>query len=163
MSATPHDPELTVLQKSLQGLVPRGAALDRDRLMFRAGQAAARRRFWIWPGLASVAMVACVVLAALWSLRSELPAKERIVYIVVPASDSVSPAVVVAPQPPRPAPELSDYEQHVPERTEYRALRDQVVRMGVEALPQPGPDKTLGHFMKPLSRGSLRDELSNVP
>jgi hypothetical protein len=162
MSATPHDPELRSLEKSLQALVPHTPALDRDRLMFRAGSAAARKRLWLWPGLAVAAGLVCLAVSALWFFQSEPPAKERIVYVYVPASDSVSPATASLPAPSVET-QIPEQERHMPERTEYRNLLDQVVRMGVDALPQPGPDRATSHFVKPLSRGSLADQLSSMP
>ena len=54
MSGTAHDPENKPLEEALKSLQPLAGAFDRDRLMYRAGQASAPRRSWAWPALASV-------------------------------------------------------------------------------------------------------------
>jgi len=49
MSESTSDPKLAALEKSLTALVPVPGRIDRDQLLFRAGQASVRTRFWLWP------------------------------------------------------------------------------------------------------------------
>ncbi len=70
MSREPLNPDLANLEAALTGLRPSPSALDRDRLMFQAGQAAGRRRtrlaVWVGAGTTTAAMLAaCVVGVAL--------------------------------------------------------------------------------------------------
>ncbi|MEJ7637864.1 MAG: hypothetical protein WKF75_07765, partial [Singulisphaera sp.] len=56
MSHVPSDSEVTAIEAALRALVPSRSELDRDRLMFRAGQVSARSRFlarWAWPSIAA--------------------------------------------------------------------------------------------------------------
>ncbi len=58
----PHE-KLSELERLLASLPPRPAALDRDRLLFRAGQASMRRhRFWPWATAVMSAATACLAL-----------------------------------------------------------------------------------------------------
>src|SRR5207253_10879014 len=53
MSSETHDPELASLAAGLAKLAPSAGQLDRDQLLFRAGQASAGQRGWLWPGMAA--------------------------------------------------------------------------------------------------------------
>ena len=74
----PHEKELSDLEKLLAALPPRPATLDRDHLLFRAGQESMRRS-WIWPFAAVTMSVACGSLAMLLVLR---PLPDPVVRIV---------------------------------------------------------------------------------
>jgi hypothetical protein len=126
MSEQPRDPALTALEAALAALKPAPDGIDRDGLLFRAGQASVRRPSWLWPGAAAVL---AVLLAGVLVWR---PVKvvERIVYVEVPAPQTDSPGydAVTLPEPP------------VPEG--YLRLRQLVLRDGVEALStHAGPDR----------------------
>jgi hypothetical protein len=98
------------IEAALGALVPRSDRLDRDRLMFLAGQAAVEAqaervsrataaggpRRWLWPAAFSTASAAAVVLAALLVLRPE-----RIVVEYVPQP----PANDARPEAPLPSPD----------------------------------------------------------
>src|SRR5436853_629892 len=51
----PLDPQLAALGQALTRLAPTPAALDRDRILFEAGRAAARTRPWGWAAAAACA------------------------------------------------------------------------------------------------------------
>lgn len=108
MQAEPLKPELAALEAALASLTPQAPRLDRDRLMFQAGQAAPRRRAgaWLWP----CATAASLALAAVLALRG--PAEVH---------DSPPPAIA--------ARDLS--------QSPYLELRRLVLAHGVDALPEP--------------------------
>lgn len=79
-------PELAALQKQLAGLQLAPAAIDRDRLMFEAGRAAAEsaqriaasQRLagaprWIWPTATALMTAACIVLSLMLIWRDNAP------------------------------------------------------------------------------------------
>ena len=67
MSQEPLNSDLADVEAALAGLRPARSALDRDRLMYLAGQAAgyrrARRAVWIGAGTSLAATLAACVLA----------------------------------------------------------------------------------------------------
>ena len=89
MSHVPSDPEVTAIESALRALVPSQSALDRDRLMFRAGQASARSRFltrWAWPSIAATLAIVAAGEGALLATRPEPRVVERLVIVREPAS-----------------------------------------------------------------------------
>ncbi len=136
MSGEAHDPQLSDLEALLAGLAPLPGRLDRDQLLFRAGQASVTRTSWLWPGATSVlALLALgLVVALVW--RPSPSAVERVVYVPVQAP---APAPISVPE----IPELKDakppraQEKDQLAQADYWKLRDQILRLGVEALPPP--------------------------
>src|SRR2546425_975523 len=101
MSAAPHDPELRGFEEALQRLTPCVPSLDRDGLMFRAGQAAAPKSMGRWHALAAVGVLTSLVLGTLFVFRPPSSNVERIVYVKVPI-----PVSVPTPEPTT-SPDLS--------------------------------------------------------
>jgi hypothetical protein len=136
-------PELTDLERALAGLTPAPPQLDRDRLMFRAGQASVPRRSWAWPTATAAFAVLAAVLGTVLISRPGLQVRERVVYVEVPAP---------APAPPPPAP-LSPADTGPVASVGYTAathadparLRSQVLRGGVDALPAATPAAVAAH------------------
>jgi len=76
-------PELAALEGRLAGLQPAALNLDRDRLMFAAGQAAAEAKYklvtphvgganrWFWPSATALMTAASVMLAAMLVWRED--------------------------------------------------------------------------------------------
>ena len=118
------------LESTLAGLTPGAVDIPRDRLMFRAGQASARRRTILWAPL-SVAL-AVMLTTSLLIRPTPPPAEyiERIVYVPVEMSDSWDGALARA-EPIHPARPQSH------SIISYLNLRDKVLTDGVEALPKP--------------------------
>jgi hypothetical protein len=137
MSAEAHDPELERLAQDLASLRPAGEALDRDRLFYAAGQAAARGRSWVWPGVA--AGVVCLALGSCAALFLQ-PAPqgiERVVYVpaVAPSpSDSLADRQSAAPEAVAAAAELPAGRT---EPLSFLGLERLVSRWGIDALPVP--------------------------
>lgn len=92
MSQEPLNPDLAAIEAALASLAPRPSTLDRDRLMFLAGQTArARDRTgWLWPLSTAASLLLAVSLAALLVVRGQPPAIEQIVHVPheSPAQDS---------------------------------------------------------------------------
>jgi hypothetical protein len=142
MSEHVHDEGLTELEAALAGLAPRPPALDRDRLLFRAGQESARRgRLWPW----ATGLLAAVAagLGALLVLRPGPPPVERIVY--VPVKEEAPPVRAAADRPTAPAAADSDVPAATGEADRARLaafrLRREVLRWGLDALPAPQPGR----------------------
>ena len=164
----PPDPELTDIEAALGALAPSRSRLDRDRLMFRAGQAARRPPTvrWAWPSIA--AALAIVALGEAVALRQRprprdfegLPVAQK---PAQPNPKEPAPAPVVilvqTPMDPHPAvaPMLMGYEQ----------LRSQILRLGIDSLPEPTPLASRFEISEPASRSEssgtlLRSELARL-
>ncbi|MBV9126188.1 MAG: hypothetical protein JO112_22800 [Planctomycetes bacterium] len=143
MSEELHDPELAALEAALAGLQPLPGKLNRDQLLFRAGQASGRRG-WLWPSAAGALALVAAGLAATLVAHPVPPRVERIVYVHVPAQ--VLPPTPAESSFPRkrtlsPA-SVADRPPALP--GDYLKLRDQVLCWGVDALPQsPAPPPAL--------------------
>lgn len=134
-------PELAAVEAALASLAPRASGLDRNRLMYLAGQAAglktARRRpaAWLWP----CATAASLLLAAVLGLRG---------------STSREPALAPTEMASAPAP--ADRQERR-DASEYFRLRQLVLARGVEALPEPRISSGEGTSrpLRPLDRMHL--------
>jgi hypothetical protein len=145
--ATP--PELTALEAALGDLVLRPAGVDRDAVLFRAGQAAAPRR-WLWPCATVAASAAAVVLGVLLALRPAPEVRERIVYVPAPAptapehtqgADHRALTQPGSPQQGADAPRSPDADTSAPVYSSpQRRLEEHLLRWGLDGLGDPGPD-----------------------
>jgi hypothetical protein len=141
MSEPTHDPNLTAVERALAGLAPSAGALDRDALMFAAGQRSARRG-WAWPGAALGCAVAAAVLGAILLVRPPPEPVERVVVVEVlvppreapPSAGDESASFVEAPSAPQASPPRPDMT--------YLALRQQAERWGDAGPPPPRGDGT---------------------
>jgi len=122
---TPADAELA---RALSGLRPAGG-IDRDRMLFAAGAASARRTGRIGMGVAGVLAAALAVSLA---VRPEPRVIERVV--TVPAT---GPAPTMAAPWPAETPDWMP--AAVEQKGAYLALRNQVLTKGLDALPAPAP------------------------
>jgi hypothetical protein len=136
MSEPTHDPELTAVERALAGLAPSAGGLNRDALMFAAGQRSARRG-WAWPSAAAGSALTAVVLGALLLFRPAPEPAVRVVFLqpspakveTPPTPPDEAPAIAAASPAPRataPRPE-----------TDCLTLRQQVERWGDAGLPAP--------------------------
>jgi hypothetical protein len=136
----PPEGELRAIESALGSLAPARARLDRDRVMFLAGQASARPRRAIssrlgWPAIAAGLGLVAAGEAALLAHRPPLTPNvvERVVVVREPVP--AGPMPVRDPAGPPAAP-LS--EPAALGRTAYDRLALQVARYGLDALP-PSP------------------------
>lgn len=131
----PHE-KLSDLEKLLAALPPRPAALDRDRLLFRAGQVSMKRNK-LWP-LATITLSLSTACLALLLVLQPLPRTEvRFVKVKVPVPVPVAPATsdeTVASAPQRALSVDQSTEAPAP-TTSYWRLQQQAFRFGVDSLP----------------------------
>lgn len=131
----PLKPELAAVEAALAALAPRPAAVDRDRLMFQAGQAAAARALgprhaaWRWP----CATAASLVLALVLGLRGQRPQ---------PAGPDAAGVATSAPA------------VHRPDPSAYLELRALLLAHGVDALPETSAsaDPNPAQPLRPMDR-----------
>ncbi|HEV3117337.1 MAG TPA: hypothetical protein VGY58_09805 [Gemmataceae bacterium] len=148
MSDENIDPKLLALESALASLSPAPGRLDRDRLLFRAGQAAAGQR-WLWPSATAALAVLSAALGIFVTVRPEPRPAIQIVYVPVkeegaansegaPLANAYSTAagetVALRPEPPS-----------------YFQLEQLVQRWGVEALPDSA-QADAGDSAPPVSR-----------
>ena len=130
-----HQPEKDVkeLEAALVALVPAAPAIDRDRLMFRAGQASARSQPRLWQvSTAALALVSAGLVTTL-VLR---PAPEPIVKLMrVPQIVDPSPEANEAPTPVE-FTSAPSYEPEVPRQAAYLRMARDVLRWGLDGLGQ---------------------------
>lgn len=113
MTSELHGPERE-LEEALLGLRPSSPGLDHDLMMFRAGQAAARRRLRLWQGSTGALLLGLAV-----SIFGGLHDARR----SGPVPGTPLRAVMAAPR--------------VPAAGSYAALRSRVLEQGVDVLPLP--------------------------
>jgi len=171
MSEPTSDPKLAALEKSLAALVPAPGRIDRDQLLFRAGQASVRSRprGWLWPSASVFLAILIAGLGTALAMRSAPPVQERIVY--VPAPEPRDPALASTPAnspstisraQDRP---VEDWREAWIGSAGYLYDRDQAIRWGVDALPSspsmpyasetPSLESMLGLPEKKAEQGSL--------
>jgi hypothetical protein len=140
------------LERALRELAPAPSTLDRDRLMYRAGQISCPQRSRAWPITTATLALMVVVLSALLVAQPAVEIREQIVYrdrpVDVPKPSPVpKPPAVDTPAEPK-VPELA-IEEATPDGSEfvYFRLHDQVLRWGPEALSstsaETGPETLL--------------------
>ena len=139
MSESTSDPKLAALEKSLTALVPVPGRIDRDQLLFRAGQASVRTRPWLWPTSTALLAVVATVLGTALVMRPAPAPVDRIVYVPVPQPAGMSSAptssAVVSTTSPGALSSIGDAGNLWASSTEYLQQRNQAIRWGVEALP----------------------------
>lgn len=132
-----HDEQdLSKLEHLLAGLRPSAAGLDRDRLMFQAGQTARSPRRLLWPAATCLAAAVAVCLGLVVLLRPEPAATVQVVYVdreirVQVPSQPESPAPLPPPEREGPASPAAAA------NLAYWQLHELAVRHGIEALPEP--------------------------
>lgn len=136
-----HAPELSALESKLTTLTPVPSAVDRDYLLFQAGRASVRRNAWVWQAatgclIVAVAGLTLALLSRPVPSRGEPITVERIVYLPAPpvADVPASSAVYSSPKSVEPA-SAADEDRWV-DQAENLRHRQQVMRFGVEALPE---------------------------
>lgn len=151
-----RDEELRELESALASMSPRASGIDRDRLLFMAGQvspqsdavvSAPRRRYrWIWPAVSAVSTAAAVVLGVLLALRPEPRIVREVVYIDRPAeasAESTNARSSPETEPLWPSSVTAGAESDTWPRDRglpkhnYLELRRRVFEVGLAALPEP--------------------------
>jgi hypothetical protein len=141
-------PELSLLADALRGLAPSAGRLDRDALLFRAGQAAAPRGpgRWLWPLATALASSLALGLGLALLLRPPVThTVERVVHVPVdwPAPGPAPPPPVAPPGgPAAPAEEgPSAPPESLPPAGpgRYRQVQENLLRWGLDGVGAPAP------------------------
>lgn len=154
MSDQAYDAELRRLEAALTALIPRVDGIDRDRLMFHAGQASVPRRPWLWPCATAVLAAVSVVLGGVLLLQPGPQIVERVVYVPGPEPTPLSAARAEAPTAAvDPGAAVSAELEGWPTDNGYFKLQQHILRWGLDGLPQPPsapPPESLEIFLKSL-------------
>jgi hypothetical protein len=165
----PPDPELTEIEAALVSLTPMRSRLDRDRLMFRAGQAARRpttAAHWAWPSIA--AALAVVALGEAVALRQRPGPRDFDGQTVAqkpaqsgPKEPEPAPVVILVQTPNDPGPAV------IPMLMGYEQLRNRSIRLGPDGLPELPPLASRSEISEPASKSEssgtlLRSELARL-
>jgi hypothetical protein len=122
MSENRREPEMIALESALTALAPRSAGIDRDQLMFQAGQRTARRNRWLAPCIAAV-LASAATLSAVLLLHHPEPQIVRV------------PAATIAPPTNAPIDITSTNDRWL-QCAEGLRLRNEVLQRGLDALPK---------------------------
>jgi hypothetical protein len=124
------------LERLLASLPPRPAALDRDRLLFRAGQASMRRNR-LWPTATFVMSVTSACLAFLLVARPMPQTEVRIVRVQIPvpapSSQATTDQTIAADAQPNTS--FGQASESIAPAMSYWQMQRQAIRFGVEGLP----------------------------
>jgi hypothetical protein len=143
MSDQARDAGLSALESKLTSLTPQPSALDRDYVLYHAGRASVRPG-WFWQAATGflVVVVACLSLALLYRpIQRSDPLVVQDVPPIPPQPVPPTPSTLI------PSPRVTEADptyrvaQAERERSQAENLRqrDQVLRFGIESLPQSRP------------------------
>lgn len=145
MSETEMNDPLAAVEAALRSLRPSPSGLDRDRLMFLAGQRAlgnrpVRRRrrgpSWLWPCTTAASMLLAVTLGSMLLVQGKPEVGEPATYVHV----DTSAATTAKRSDVLPAADAKDFQVALGARrprSDYLKLRQQLLAHGVDALPKP--------------------------
>jgi hypothetical protein len=135
--------ELKSIEAALRGLSPASGRLDRDRLMYLAGQASAvasearqsatrvaSYRRYGWPLATATSLLLAMTLGGMLIFSPR--AGERIVYVDRPNTGG---SIAVTQFPASPVEVSSSTSQ--PNQSDYIQLRNLVLARGIDAMPMP--------------------------
>jgi hypothetical protein len=144
MSQKKMNEGLPAFEAALASLSPAASAIDRDRLMYLAGQAVGvkspQRRFvakWLWPCATAASVLLAVTLTGVMLGRGP-QIVEKIVYVPAEAP-AIQPGTPTSPKKIDKAPRRT---KRI--RGDYLQLRRMVVAQGVDALPKLKQKPTSG-------------------
>jgi hypothetical protein len=130
---------LTGIEAALAGLTPMPGRIDRDRLMFQAGQTVARPG-WMWPTVSGVLSVATLTLLVAVARAPKTRVVERLVYVSRPAPAQPARKDSSAPTLEQATESISAVRMdELPNRNPRIALEEQIMRWGLESLPDVAP------------------------
>jgi hypothetical protein len=165
----PPDPGLTEIETALGALAPSRSQLDRDRPMFRAGQASRRPSAparWAWPSIA--AALALVALGEAVALHQRPGPRDFEGLSIAqkpapptPKEQGPAPVVILVQTPMEPGPAVA------PMLMGYGQFRSQILRLGIDSVPEPTPLASRFEMSEPASRSEpsgtlLRSELARL-
>lgn len=138
MSPETHDHELNAWAQNLSGLAPSAGRLDRDQLLFRAGQVSVGKRSRPWQAIAAVMTLLAGAVGLAHLLPPEPQGVQCIIYQRVEPPTSAADLIAVQPSTPHHGvPSPADETVRQAERMSYSRLQRVVFMEGVDALPKP--------------------------
>jgi hypothetical protein len=151
------DPELKAIEAALGSLVPARSGIDRDRVMFRAGQASARpSRFGLltWNLIAASLALVAVGEGILLAHRPPRQIVKEMVVVREPAPvvPPVEPSVAEAPA------SLPSQSSLSLGQSTYERLTSQVLRYGLDGLPASPTVAWPAAGPRPTSSGQMLQE-----
>jgi len=153
------DPELNAIEAALGSLVPARSRIDRDLVMFRAGQASVRpSRLGLRAWNAIAASLALVVLGE-GVLLAHRPPPQIVKEVVVVREPAPAPVVPPVEQSVAEVPESLPIERSLSlGQTAYERLTSQVLRYGLDGLPASPTVASSTSEPWPASSGQMLQE-----
>lgn len=135
---------MTAFENALSSLTPLAGRLDRDQLMFQAGQATTQGRKWVWPSATAVLGLVAAVFGGVLALRPEPADVVQVVHVPVKESTPLGPAQPSAVQIPwiRDDTSVLALKGRRWVEGDYVSQRDYVLRWGVDAMHSRAPATT---------------------
>jgi hypothetical protein len=134
MSGPTPDPEIKAVEAALAGLTPVPGSINRDVLMFRAGQASRHGRAWLWPAVTTVLAATAAGLGAALVLRPEPAPHVQIVYVRIPGPAAPPAAVEKTHEPETENPPPAS-EEPLPPAPSTLQLQRHLLQWGLDGLP----------------------------
>jgi hypothetical protein len=164
MSQIPNDPELNAIAASLRSLEPAPSRIDRDLVMFRAGQASVRPSRWrrrAWSAVAASLALVAVGEGVLLAHRPSPQVVERLVVVREPAPAPSAPAPVVPPVERR----VAEVTESLPSESSpwlgqpaYDRQVAQVMRYELDGLPASPTVASPDWVPRPATAGQMLQE-----
>ena len=148
---------LSDIEDALSSLVPKSSGIDRDRLLFLAGQASASqlphtspRRIRLWQMTTALSTTAAVALGAMLAVRGQPEVIHEIQYVTQNTNESeitVSPDRTLEIENQQstlysPAPPYRPFENAWSPQQSYLRRRDIALKRGIDALTYLDPTPT---------------------
>jgi hypothetical protein len=140
MSENVPELNLTAVEAALSSLSPLPGRIDRDRLLFLAGQRTMSRRRWLWPSATAAMALMSLALGGLLAARPGTREIERVVYVRVPVA-MPEEKVAVRTSGPSNSVEVTPADGTAQQivGSNYLELEQQVLRWGLDVLPELPP------------------------
>jgi hypothetical protein len=159
MSGPTPDAALKAVEAALAALTPAAGTLNRDVLLFRAGQASRQGAGRLWKAAAAGLALVAAGLGAVLLLRPTPQPQVQVVYVPInePAPPGIGDKVAGTQME---APETSPSKPAQPSLTSAWQLRQYLLQGGLDSLPAPPPDPA---SEPPVTRNRLPDDSLEAP
>jgi hypothetical protein len=127
--------ELASIERALQALEPAACRIDRDRVLYRAGQASVRRHATAWRAVAASLMIVCAAEGALLARKPSPPRTQMIQVAATKPTLAAKPVDPIEPERSGTAQAGLMTDTLALGPTDHQRLTQQLVRYGLDALP----------------------------
>jgi hypothetical protein len=142
MARQEYDPDLNHLGRQLRNLTPRPCPIDRDAVMFRAGQASVPRS-WVWPVATALSTCLAITFGAALLVQPALDHRVEVApggWQPKPHTYSLPPQDVSVPgEMPDEAPATTEEQAWPLVQTGYFHAENKVLRWGLDGIASPPP------------------------